>query len=197
MTQLLLTLGKIHRQKMSFSSSEQPDRFVYQETSSTDLPRKEYYESENVTDRGEIANDLPPILGTLCAAAKDQYFEDGMDSEFSIKLIEYIEQYGDYAINELAHLILNEIVVDEVASEALRQLGHIDHPASYKARLWLLEKSLLACSSAMVRDGALLGIALLDDRQAIPYLRRAIQQEQCPELRESIEQVLEQLENAY
>jgi hypothetical protein len=37
----------------------------------------------------------------------------------------------------------------------------------------------------------------LDDRQAIPYLKCAIQQEQCPELRASIEQVLEQLENAY
>jgi len=197
MTQLLLTPGKTHRQKISLSSSEQPDRLTYQETNSTDLPRKEYYESENVTTQGEIANDLPPILETLCVAAKDQYFEDGMDNTFSIKLIECIKRYGDHAINELAHLILNEIVDDEVASEALRQLGHIEHPASYKVRLWLLEKSLLACSSAMVRDGALLGIALLDDRQAIPYLKRAIQQEQCPELRESIEQVLEQLESAY
>jgi hypothetical protein len=158
--------------------------------------QKEYYES--ATAPGEIAIDhLPPNLKTLCETAKDQYFEDGMDSAFSIRLIQYIKQYGDYALNELAHLILHEVIGDEVASEALHQLGHIDHPASYKARLWLLEKSLLACSSAMVRDGALLGIALFDDRQAIPYLQRAIQQEQCPELRESIRQVLEQLESAY
>ena len=61
----------------------------------------------------------------------------------------------------------------------------------------LLENSLLTNSSALVRDGALLGIALLDDRHAVPYLNRAIQQEQCPELRESIRQVLEQLEHTY
>jgi hypothetical protein len=200
MTQPLLAPGRLYRRPRSPSSTEPPECLTYQETNSTDIPwanilQKEYYES--ATAQGEIALDLPPILGTLCEAAQDQYFEDGMDSAFSIRLIQCIKQYGDYAINELAHLILNEVVDDEVASEALHQLGHIEHLASYKARLWLLEKSLLACSSAMVRDGALLGIALFDDRQAIPYLRRAIQQEQCPELRESIEQVLEQLESAY
>ena len=162
---------------------------------STDIPREEYYES--ATARREITAGPHPILGTLCAAAKGQYFEDGMDSPFSIDLIRIIKQYGDYAINELAYLILREMVDDEVASEALRQLGHMNHPASYHSRRWLLEKSLLACSSAMVRDGALLGIVLLDDRHTIPYVQRALQQEQCQELYESIQQVLEQLENAY
>jgi hypothetical protein len=195
MTQQLLTPGSWYRRQRSPSSAEQSERLTSQETNATDFSRREY--SENATIQEWSVNDLPPMLTTLCTAAKGQYFEDGMDSAFSVQLIQCIQQYGDYAINELAHLILNEIVDDEIASEALRQLGHTEHPASYKARLWLLEKSLLTCSSAMVRDGALLGLALLDDSQAIPYLKLAIQQEQCPELRESLEQVLEQLESAY
>src|SRR6266700_1428079 len=168
MTQVLLTHGSIYRSQRSPSSAEQPERLTYQEINSTDLPQRKYY--ENATAPGEISNDLPPMLGALCEAAKGEHFEDGMNSEFSIQLIRCIKQYGDYAVNELAHLILHELIDDEVASEALRQLGHVEHPASHRARLWLLEKSLLTCSSAMVRDGALLGIALLDDPQAIPYL---------------------------
>lgn len=195
MTQQLLTSEMSHRQEMSLSSRPQSERFAsYETTNSTAIPRKEY--SESVTTQERMISDLPRMLIALCAAAKKQYFEDGMDSAFSIELIQCIKQYGDHTINELAHLILNKAVDDEVASEALRQLGHIDHPASYKARRWLLERSLLACASALVRDGALLGLALLDDRHAMPYVRRAIQQEQCPELRESMLQLLEQLESA-
>lgn len=185
-----------HRTYQEANSTDTPrEKYTGQETNSTDTPREEYYES--ATTQRELPDGFRPILWNLCAAAKGQYFEDGMDSSFSITLIRVITQYGDSAINELAYLILREMVDDEVASEALRQLGQMDHPASYYSRRWLLEKSLLECSSAMVRDGALLGIALLDDRHAIPSVQRALQQEQCQELHESIQQVLEQLESAY
>ncbi len=95
----------------------------------------------------------------------------------------------------LTRLIAIEQVNAEVASESLRWLGHIEHPKTYDNRLWLLERSLF-CSSARVRDGAALGLASLDDPHAIPYLRRAIQRENCIELRKDIKQVLIQLESA-
>lgn len=87
-----------------------------------------------------------------------------------------------------------ERVAPEVGGEALRWLGRIDHAESYEYRRWLLERSL-SLSSTRVRDGAILGLASMDDKHAIPYLKRAIEEEQCSELKADMESVLEQLES--
>ena len=149
---------------------------------------------ENSTAQQEVHKDLNQKMLTLLEAAKEQNFEDGMESEFSKELIDLVKEYGVDAIAALAHLIIVEKVNPEVASEALRWLGPIDHPASYRRRLWLLERSL-RCSSARVRDGATLGLAFLDDPPMITYLRQAIQQEKIAELRADMAQVLAQLES--
>jgi hypothetical protein len=138
--------------------------------------------------------EIDQKIETLFGAAREQVFEDGMESDFSKELISLVKKYGNAAITILTRLIVTEQVNAEVASEALRWLGHMEHPKTYDNRLWLLEQSLF-CSSARVRDGAALGLASLDDSHAIPYLKRAIQQENCTELREDIEQVLIQLES--
>jgi HEAT repeat protein len=91
---------------------------------------------------------------------------------------------------------VTEQVNAEVASEAMRWLGHIDHPITYRSRLHLLERSLHN-SSARVRDGAGLGLASLDDPHAIPYLKQAIEREQYQELRHDLKQVVIQLESTY
>jgi HEAT repeat protein len=132
-------------------------------------------------------------MATLFAAAKDEYFEDGMESEFSRRLIRLLGEYGEKAVIELAFLILHDQVNAEIASEALRWLGHMEDTRSYQKRLWLLERSLFT-PSARIRDGAALGLASLDDPHAVRYLRRAIDQESYPELRSDMEQVLAQLE---
>jgi HEAT repeat protein len=59
----------------------------------------------------------------------------------------------------------------------------------------LLESSIFR-SSARVRDGAALGLAFLDDPHAIPYLKRAIENEKYSELREDMQMVLAQLERS-
>jgi hypothetical protein len=59
--------------------------------------------------------------------------------------------------------------------------------------LWLLEKCLES-SSIFVRDGAILGIASLDDPFAISAVRKAIEKEACEGLRQNMQAVLQQLE---
>lgn len=130
----------------------------------------------------------------LLLAAKEETFEDGMESNFSKGLNSLIRKYGNAAIDILTRFILTEAINPEVASETLRWVGYIDHLASYQYRRWLLERTLF-CSSARVRDGAILGLASLDDPHAIPHLKRAIQRERYSELRRDMEQVLTQLEN--
>lgn len=162
-------------------------------------PRKEgkYYRREWTQ-----SSTLPEVYPTsieqkfkkLFRAAREEVFEDGMVSNFSKGLVFLIERYSNVAIDILTRFITTETVNPEVASEALRWIGHIEHPASYHYRRWLLEQSLFR-SSARVRDGALLGLALLDDPHAILYLKRAIRREIYPVLREDMENVLAQLEN--
>jgi len=149
--------------------------------------------AEHSTALQEPPIELSHQLAGLFEAAKEQYFEDGMESEFSKELTALVEAYGNMAVHELAYLVLSERVNPEVASEALRWLGNLSHGVSAQARLWLLERSLL-CSSAMVRDGAILGLACLDEPHAIPYIKQAIAREQCAELHDNMVQVLVQLE---
>jgi len=160
-----------------------------------DTTGKYYTWLENSTAQQERPKQIDQEITILFEAAKEQDFEDGMESEFSKGLISLIKKYGNAVMEVISDLIIHEGVNAAVASEALRWLGRMDHPTSYYFRLWLLERSL-RCSSAMVRDGAALGIASLDDTHAIPYLKQAILRENYAELREDMEQVLVQLENA-
>ena len=161
-----------------------------------DATVKYYVWLENYTAQQERPKEIDQRITILFEAAKEQDFEDGMESEFSKELVYLIKKYGNAAMETIADLIIYERVNAEVASEALRWLGHMDHPMSYHSRRWLLERSL-GCSPAMVRDGAALGLASLDDPHAIPYLKQAILRENCSELRGDMEQVLVQLENTH
>jgi hypothetical protein len=129
---------------------------------------------------------------TLFAAGREEFFEDGMESNFSRRLIALVDEYGNDAVDVLKDLIIGEQVNPEVASEALRWVGQIENPTSRLQRRRLLEQSLYH-SSPNVRDGALLGLASMDDSKAISSLRRAIEQETVEELRQDMEQVIEQL----
>lgn len=161
----------------------------------TEDPR-EYEWLENSTAQQERPGEIDQKIETLFGAAKEQVFEDGMESEFSRELVFLVQKYGNVAMEAISELIVSERVNAEVASEALRWLGRMEHSASHHYRLRLLERGLF-CSSALVRDGAALGLASLDDTHAMPYLMQAIQLENCAELREDMEQVLYQLENVY
>jgi len=125
--------------------------------------------------------------------AREEFFEDGMESNFSKAVVSLIEKCSNTAVKILSELILNEQVDPEAASEALRWVGNMEHLETYRSRRELLEKSLL-CLSARVRDGAGLGLASMDDPHAIPHLKKAVEQELNPELRHDLELVLKQLE---
>jgi hypothetical protein len=159
------------------------------------------YETNQVRVNLEFeSSTLPDVISItlyqeaeyLFASAKDEVFEDGLDSFFSKALVSRVQEYGDAFVDVLAHFILARDANEEVAWEALRWLGKLSDAKTYVKRLWLLERSL-ASSSPVIRDGAGLGLAALDDRHAIPYLKLAIQREEISILRSNLEQVLTQL----
>lgn len=185
---------------------------VYQMSSSSDLPELRH---EMVPSRGSSAGTAEPIIftGTSSdsnpreprvdlydaiavdfAAAELEEFEHGMENAFSRGLERRIGESGPAAVEVFTHLITRELVSTAVAAEALKTLGSSDDLGTYDYRRWLLERSL-RCSQAIVRDAAALGIASLDDPHAIPFLCDAIANEENPDLREDLAQVLSQLED--
>jgi hypothetical protein len=164
---------------------------LYLVSSSTDSKES----SQAITSTESHKNEyIYPQIEYIFGEAKNEYFEDGMESRFSRKLISLIRKYKQDAIEAITCLIVYEKVNPEVASEALRWIGRMEHPESYMFRRWLLERSI-TLSSPYVKEGALLGIASMDDKHAIKYLQKAIETESCNELKADMKQVLEQLES--
>ena len=149
-----------------------------------------------VDNRTRLAGSVEGVekeIQGLFGRAEDEHFEDGMDSDFSNELIQLVKRHGKQAIEVITYLVLYGKAGQELGSEALRWIGRIEDQDTYDYRRWLLERTL-TCSSAMVRDGAGLGLASMDDPHAIPSLQKAIERERCAELRENLGQVLNQLQ---
>ncbi len=155
---------------------------------------KNYEESVESSTSVLINSDwLDKQANSIFIGAKEEIFEDGMESDFSRNLSEFIASFGHFAMETIIPVILSERTNTEVASEAFRVLGRLNHKTTYRDRLWLLERGLYS-DSARIRDGAVLGLAFLNDPLAIAPLKFAIERERIPELRQDMEQVLDQLE---
>lgn len=129
----------------------------------------------------------------LFAAAREERFEDGMESNFSHHLLALLEKYGASAYDALGSLILESSVNMEAAAEACRWLGRLEDPKNHTTRRTWLESILQGGHSARVRDGAALGLASMDDPASIPAFQQAIEREVNTELRHDLQQVLDQL----
>jgi len=148
---------------------------------------------DNVTAEQRVSSQTRQEIEQLITRNSGEVFEDGRASEFSRKLIEYIEHYGNKTIEILAEAVRGERVNVENAAEAMRWLGHISHPPTYDKRLWLLERSLHH-PSYRIRDGAIRGLESLDDPHAIPSLKEAIQIEHYEELCSDMEYLVVDLQ---
>jgi len=155
----------------------------------------DYEQSSSTIMQRELTRHVEDAINHLFESAEEQYFEDGMGSDFSRELVSLIKKYGNLPMSEITYLITHDRVDKEVASEALRWLGRIDDPSTYGSRLWVLEKSL-SSKSPLVRDGAALGLASMRDAHAVQYIRKAIERETITELRYDLQGVLEELETS-
>ena len=132
------------------------------------------------------------ILGAVERVSVEE-LEDGMSYDLGMGVASAVERYHELALTTLAESIWRGELHAEVASHTLRWLGRLRDPATESSRLRLLTRSLKATSPA-VRDGAALGLASLDRPEAIPLLRKAINDEPIAALRSDLEQVLTELD---
>ena len=126
-------------------------------------------------------------------AAKTEDFEDGMESQFEKALRLLILTYGGQALSIALPLILYKSCSQEVAAQALRCIGSIDHIPTLNFRLWMLARCL-SNPSAIIRDGALIGISFTNDKFFLPYLEKALTAETHKGLRKDLEKRIKRIE---
>jgi len=137
--------------------------------------------------------ELEQYVRGVLEAAREEYFADGMESSVSRELVPVVERHHKQIAEFLFYWLAGEKGDPEVTAEALHWLGLMDHAPSRHWRRRLLERCLEA-SSLTVRDAAGIGLAAMDDPQAVPSVNAAIERESCAELRQLLERVLAQLE---
>ncbi|MDP3063831.1 MAG: hypothetical protein Q8O40_11580 [Chloroflexota bacterium] len=133
-------------------------------------------------------------LQRAVVGAQEEVFEDGFCSRFALELRAMVRDYGEPVVRQVDRMIRYGMVNAEVASEALRQWGVIEDPASHQVRIKVLMEHLNSANPRL-RDAASLGLASLDDASAIRAIRQAIDRERSPTLKGDLELVLRQLED--
>jgi hypothetical protein len=101
--------------------------------------------------------------------------------------------YNNLGVQVIGNVISTREINPEILSEVFRWIGDVNDSSSRKSRRELLESYLLNCRSAQERDGALIGLASMNDPDAISSLQLAIEKEEIKALRLNMKQVLEQL----
>ena len=149
----------------------------------------------NSTDRLQGASRLVESkFAEAVALAGKEWFEDGVESEFSRALSTLLHTYRDAAIAPVETFFISPSANVEVAVEAARWLGRVDHPASRHYRRTLLEKVLLNAPSTRLRHGAASGLAAMDDPFSLPAVVEASNRESNQRLRRFLQLVVDQLE---
>jgi hypothetical protein len=174
------------------AQSDQPGTRIEQ-----DLYKQPETSFLDATFRENIAKEVAQEAECMFRRASYEDFENDSESEFKGTLSLLISRYGGAAVNEIKELILNNKPVDEVAGEALRRLGDIDDEPTQELRKWLLEQALTKCSSPVVRHGANIGLAFMDDPRSIPILEDAIEGEASALLKKLMRKTVAQLEKTH
>ena len=154
--------------------------------------------SENVSEIDPVPaqkmwDELERTLDRLFAAAENEFFELGKDSEFTNGLDALLDRFPEAIWSSLQRRLFAPDLNLETVGEMLRWAGRVEEPRSSHERMKLLIMGL-GHSSPIVRDDAAIGLTHLGDPSAIPQLRKAIKKETVPELREDLEQIVQSLE---
>jgi hypothetical protein len=148
--------------------------------------------AESSTSAYEVDPELVHEVFELLEGGSYEFFQDGVESEFSRKLLRMLHRHGRDALEAIAEYLFSGKASPDVASETLRRVADVNDESTLSRR-WQLLKDSLRSHSPRVRDGAILGFATLDDPRAASLLSEARNAEQVHELQVLIDQVLHQL----
>jgi hypothetical protein len=160
--------------------------------------RREAFES----DSSPIAAYLTPLpyvdpflllrVKNLFNEGAAEFFQDGMESGFSRSLLDLLQTRGANALAAISEYLSTRAAHPQVVAEALRWLADFGGTETLGKR-WEILRQGLVNPSPIVRDGAILGFASLDDPRAKAVLQAARSVETVRALQQLLEQVIERL----
>lgn len=120
-------------------------------------------------------------------------FVDGMESDFSVRIISLIKENTSASRQEVTAIILDEEHPED-AGEALRWIGRVECENSLGFCRQMLELGIKS-PHARVRDGAVLGLTSLGGAFALATVEKALKRETCPELQKDMQQSIQSLKD--
>lgn len=171
------------------AATEGARRCFLEPTSATSLTAPA---ADSSTASPEVSEEFRADLQRLVKAAREQPIEDGMSNPVTKRLQTILARHRSAMVPALVGVLESRQTPPIVAAELLKELGRIRDRVSHPHRLWVLAYALRA-ASPLTRDGAGLGLARLGDRDALTYLRAAIQREPLDEIREDLRLVADEL----
>jgi hypothetical protein len=148
--------------------------------------------AESSTQIREMTPEIKVKLDAILDAARRDTIEDGMHNTISLRLPGIVAADYKAVVPALMSVIESRGTTPVIAAEVLKELGRIRNSASHASRLWVLERALNQ-PSPYIRDGAGLGLSMLADARAIPYLCRAVENEPNPQTRADLQLVIDEL----
>jgi HEAT repeat protein len=148
--------------------------------------------SDTATAVSETDAELVEEVRALFDEGATEFFQDGIQSQFSRSLVALLATKGNAALRAIAQYVSSDCANPDVVSEALRWLADYPDPAFANER-WRLLLQTLRHPNPRVRDGAILGLSTLDSPHALPMLEEARSTETIRELRRLLDAVIEQL----
>ncbi len=152
-------------------------------------------EVDNSTARQADSGFLNREASFLLEAASDTGAGDDPETQFYEQLQAFIARYQKQAVDALNTSIMSQQNKSFGVSKLLEAMGAIDDAVTVSERFWVLQRGLLS-SSRMIRYGAALGFASLQDSRALPVLEHAVARELNEEVRSVVQQVITFLESS-
>ena len=137
---------------------------------------------------GKLTQELVGYIN----AARNERFEDGMESRFSERVRKSILNGGSEAVRAWAHVLTLRDNAHETTEEFLRIIGYLKDQQSHEKRREVLT-GMLRRGEPAIRDAAGLGLAALDDPTTLPAVREALDAETEEWVRKGLRQVAEHL----
>jgi hypothetical protein len=135
-------------------------------------------EASTLLDEDPLSEFATAYFRDIAALLSDEP-ESDHELAFANEFRNFILRYGRLGTRIFEQLCLGEGTRITVLVEGLRELGRMIDPNTVDARMQLLRKCLTH-PSPIVRDAAGLGLSLMGDKRAVPFLERAVAAEKAP-----------------
>ena len=140
-----------------------------------------------------LREDLSRIIQIIFEAGKNEQFEDGMKSDFSVAIENIIKNYQDHAIEMLSEFLTSNKIDSDLLCETLRTLGNSQDDETEQIRFQILIP-YLSHTSPFIRDCTGLALYDLESPNAIPYIRKAIDKELYQSLKMDFKKIINELQ---